>query len=78
MLACYLVDGAFEKALDIVDQETAQGRMLDLWWFLKKLPWWKKLDDNSRYIALVGRIETMLDQQRDLLSEMDESGDLVP
>jgi len=78
LLACYLVDGAFEKALDIVDQETAQGRMLDFWWFWKKLPWWKQLDDDSRYIALVGRIETMLDQQRDLLSEMDESGDLVP
>ncbi len=28
--------------------------------------------------ALVGRIETMLDQQRDLLSETDESRDLVP
>ena len=78
MLACYLVDGSFEKALDIVDQETAQGRELDYWWFWKKLPWWKQLDDDPRYIALVGRIETMLDQQRDLLSEMDESRDLVP
>jgi len=78
LLACYLIDGAFEKALDIVDQETAQGRMLDLWWYWKKLPWWKQLDDDSRYIALVGRIETMLDQQRDLLSETDESRDLVP
>jgi TolB-like protein/lipoprotein NlpI len=78
MLACYLVDGAFEKALDIVDQETAQGRKLDYWWLWKQLPWWKQLGDDPRYIALVGRIETMLDQQRDLLSETDESKDLVP
>ncbi len=29
MLDCYLVGGDFEKVLDFVDRETAQGRLLD-------------------------------------------------
>jgi tetratricopeptide (TPR) repeat protein len=74
LLVCYLVDGSFDKALDILDRETAQGQLLDWWWYRGKMPWWKQLDDNPRYIALVNRIESLLDEQRALLSEMDESG----
>ena len=75
---CYLVEGSFDKALDTLDRETADGRLLDEWWYLGKMPWWEQLKDNPRYNALEIRIETMLAEQRALVSEMDQSGDVVP
>ena len=78
MLVCYLVEGSIDKALDILDQETNQGRLIDNWWYLGKMPWWNLLEDNPRYIALVNRIDTMLAEQRELLTEMDKSGNPVP
>ncbi len=77
-ITCHLVDGAYEKALDILDQETARGRLIYDWWDWGKLPWWKQLEDNPRYITLMGRIEAMLAEQRELLNEMDKSGSFVP
>jgi TolB-like protein/cytochrome c-type biogenesis protein CcmH/NrfG len=76
ILVCYLVAGSFDKALDILDRETAAGRLIDNWWFLGKFPWWNQLKDNNRYVTLVTRIETKLAEQRKLLSEMDASGSL--
>jgi hypothetical protein len=78
VLFCYVVEGSINKALDILDRETAEGRLISDWWFLGKMPWWNQLEDNPRYIALVTRIETSLAEQRELLSEMDKSGKLVP
>ena len=73
LISCYLVDGSFDKALDILDQETANGRLINDWFFWDKIPWWKQLEDNPRYIALLTRIEAMLAEQRALLKQMDES-----
>ncbi len=67
LIACYLLDGSFDKALDILDRETAKGRYIDWWWYNSNIPWWKQLEDNPRYIALVNRIEAMLAEQRMLL-----------
>lgn len=78
LCVCYLVEGSFDKALDILDRETSEGRLLDEWWYLGKMPWWEQLQSNSRYIALEIRIETMLAEQRELLSEMVKSGNLAP
>ena len=78
VLVCYLVEGSIDKALDILDQETNQGRLIDNWWYLGKMPWWNLLEDNPRYIALVNRIDTMLAEQRELLTAMDKSGNPVP
>jgi TolB-like protein len=77
-IVCYLIDGSFDQALDILERETAQGRLLDRWWLLGKIPWWEQLEDNPRYIALVNRIETRLAEQRKLLKEMEEAGSFVP
>jgi TolB-like protein/lipoprotein NlpI len=68
---CYLIEGSFDKALDTLDRETADGRLLDQWWRLGKMPWWEQLHDDPRYIALEIRIETMLAEQRVLMSQMD-------
>jgi tetratricopeptide (TPR) repeat protein len=78
LIDCYLVEGSFDKALDILDRETAEGRLIGDWWFWGKMPWWKRLEDNPRYITLVNRIETLLAEQRELLSEMNTSGGLAP
>jgi len=78
VLVCYLVEGSFDKALDILDRETAERRLIGDWWFWGKMPWWNQLEDNPRYIALVNRIETLLAEQRELLSEMNTSGSLAP
>ncbi len=77
-IVCHLIDGSFDQALDILERETAQGRLLDRWWLLGKIPWWEQLEDNPRYIALVNRIETRLAEQRKLLKEMEEAGSFVP
>jgi len=71
VMVCYLLEGSFEKALDILDRETTQGHLIDEWSHWGALPWWKQLEDNPRYITLVNRIETMLAEQRELLSEME-------
>jgi len=78
LIVCYLVEGSIDKALDILDRETAAGRLIGDWWIWGKLPWWNQLDDNPRYITLVNRIEAKLAEQRALVSEMDQSGDVVP
>ena len=78
MMACYLVEGSFDRALDILDRETAKGRLIDVWYLWGKWHWWKQLEENPRYIALMNRIEVLLAEQRELLSEMDKSGNLVP
>ena len=77
-ITCHLVAGTFDDALDILDRETGQGHLVDQWWQMGKIYWWKQLEDNPRYIALVNRIETKLAEQRALLSEMDESGQPDP
>jgi hypothetical protein len=71
LIVCYLVEGSIDKALDILDRETAAGRLIGEWWYWGKLPWWNQLEDNPRYIALVNRIETLLAEQRELLREED-------
>lgn len=68
IIVCYLVAGRYETALDIVDRESAQGRLLDWWWHHRMLPWWAPLEDNPRYRELVDRIDGLLDQQRALLN----------
>ena len=78
MMACYLVEGSFDRALDILDRETAKGRLIDVWYLWGKWHWWKQREENPRYIALMNRIEVLLAEQRELLSEMDKSGNLVP
>ncbi len=77
LIVCYLVEGSIDKALDILDRETAAGRLIGDWWIWGKLPWWSQLEDNPRYIMLVNRIETMLAEQKELLSETDRSGGLA-
>jgi len=77
ILVCYLLDDSFDKALDILDRETAAGRLLADWWFWGKMPWWQQLGDDSRYIAIVSKIETMLAEQGALLRAMEKSGQLV-
>ena len=77
MFVCYLVEGSFNEALDIFDRETAEGRLMGDWWFWSKLPWWQQLENDPRYTALVNKIEALLAEQRELLSEMDASGSLV-
>jgi TolB-like protein/Tfp pilus assembly protein PilF len=76
VLACYLVEGSFDKALDILEQEIAQGRLIDNWWYLDKMPWWNQLENNPRYNELVLRIETLLAEQRELLTDLEKSGAL--
>lgn len=78
LISCYLVDGSFDKALDILDRETANGRLINDWYFWEKTPWWKQIEDDSRYIALLDRIESMLAEQRHLLSQMDTPEAPVP
>jgi TolB-like protein/Tfp pilus assembly protein PilF len=68
MKFCYLLEGSYDKALDILDGEVASGRVLNWWWLDSKLPWWTLLEDNSRYRELVSRIDSLLDQQRNLLN----------
>jgi len=65
-LVCYLATGSYEQALDILDAETAEGRLLDQWWYLSMLPWWSPLENNARYLGLVERIEGLLEEQRTL------------
>jgi TolB-like protein/Tfp pilus assembly protein PilF len=73
VMVCYLLDGSFEKALDILDRETTQGHLINEWSHWGALPWWKQLEDDPRYIAIVARVETRLAEQRVLLSEMNAS-----
>jgi hypothetical protein len=72
-MVCYLLEGSFEKALDILDRETTQGHLINEWSHWGSLPWWKQLEDDPRYIAIVTRVETRLAEQRVLLSEMSAS-----
>jgi tetratricopeptide (TPR) repeat protein len=67
VLFCYLVEGSIDKALDILDRETAKGRLISDWWFWGKMPGWNQLEDNPRFIALVNRIETSLAEQLDAI-----------
>jgi len=78
LLSCYLVEGSFTKVLDTLDREIAQGHLIDWWWYWNKLPWWKQIEDNPRYIALVDRIESLLAEQRELLRQLDASEALAP
>ena len=64
IMVCYLVDGSYETALDILDRESANGRLIDWWWFYRMLPWWVPLEDDPRYLELVDRIDGLLEQQR--------------
>jgi TolB-like protein/Tfp pilus assembly protein PilF len=67
MITCYLVEGAYQEALDLMDRETANGHLTAEWWIYRQLPWWKPLEDDPRYLELVKRNEGLLDQQRALL-----------
>jgi len=67
MITCYLVAGAYQETLDLMDQETAKGQLTANWFVTRQLPWWKSLEDNPRYLKLVKRNEELLDQQRALL-----------
>jgi hypothetical protein len=64
--------------LDILDRETAQGHLIDQWWWNGKKPWWTQLEGNPRYDTLVNRIDAMLAEQRELLREMDTPGNTLP
>ena len=64
---CYLIEGSYEKALDIFEREIASGQLLLEWWLEGRLPWWALLEDNPRYQELVSRIDVLLEQQRALL-----------
>ena len=67
MITCYLVDGANQKALDLMERKTANGRLAAEWHIYRRLPWWELLADDPRYLELVKRNEELLDQQRALL-----------
>ena len=67
MITCYLVEGVYQEALDLMDRETANGHLTDVWWIYRRLPWWESLEDDPRYLELVKRNEGLLDQQRALL-----------
>ena len=67
MITCYVVEGAYEKALDLMERETANGGLTFEWRIYRRLPWWESLEDDPRYLELVKRNEELLDQQRALL-----------
>jgi TolB-like protein/Tfp pilus assembly protein PilF len=64
---CYLVEGSYDKALDILDSEVASGRVLGFWWLDGMLPWWALVEDNPRYQELLRKIDGLLEHQRALL-----------
>jgi hypothetical protein len=41
--------------------------------WIQRWPWWKPLEDNPRYSAMVADIESKLAEQRALLAAMEES-----
>jgi TolB-like protein/Tfp pilus assembly protein PilF len=73
LMMCYLLDGSFDKAVDILDRQTVQGRLLEWWWYFDVRPWWDQLADNPRYIDLTNRIDFLLAEQRELLEAMNDS-----
>jgi len=73
MLECYLIDGAYQQALDFLDEATSQGQLLGGWWLLAEKPWWDPIKDDPRYIALADRIETSIAEQRQIYLAADTS-----
>jgi len=67
-MLCYLADGQLDVALDILDRESAKGRISRSWFYVSRLPWWEPLKDDPRFLDLVERMEGMLDEQRALLN----------
>jgi tetratricopeptide (TPR) repeat protein len=70
---CYLAAGSYDNALDFYEQRIAHGHISN-WWREKNLPWWSALRDDPRYIAMVDEIERKLNEQRELVRQMDETG----
>jgi TolB-like protein/Flp pilus assembly protein TadD len=70
---CALVSGDAQTALEAYGAAVDQGLLINDWFFWSKLPWWKPLQGNPRYLALVARIEEHLAEQKRLLIEMDQS-----
>ena len=69
---CYLLEGSLDKALDYYETRVEHGHITG-WWANRLLPWWEPLRDQPRFIAMEQRIEQMLDEQRELLREMENS-----
>ena len=68
LVACYLAAGSYQQALDIIDRESADGRLIQGWWFTGKLPWWVHVEDDPRYREVVERMERQISEQRALLN----------
>jgi len=75
MAQCYLLAGEYDQAFDLLEGEISTGRLIDTWYEWGKWPWWKQLEDNPRYQAMVADVESKLAVQRVLLKEMDESAE---
>lgn len=70
---CGLVSGDAEIALEAYETAVEQGLLIGDWFFWSKLPWWKPLQDDPRYLALEARIEEHLEEQKRLLAEMEQT-----
>lgn len=70
---CGLVAGDAGAALEAYQTAVDQGLLINDWFFWSKLPWWKPLQGDPRYLALVAHIEEHLAEQKRLLDEMDQT-----
>jgi tetratricopeptide (TPR) repeat protein len=75
---CYLLAGSIDKSMNWFEQAMTEDVRIQWWFYWGKNPWWKRLDDNPRYLALVEQIESKLTSQRALLKEMDELENQIP
>ncbi|KPK42211.1 MAG: hypothetical protein AMJ65_07980 [Phycisphaerae bacterium SG8_4] len=75
---CYLIAGSYDQALEIFSELVAQGHLIGHWSFQGPQPWWELIRDDPRYLALVGRIEAALAEQRKLLNEQGPLGSSAP
>jgi len=68
---CYVLAGSMDKAMDMLERTMSQDFQIQWWYRWGKNPWWKRLEDNPRYVAMVEQIDSRLAEQRSLLEEMD-------
>ena len=69
--ACYLLAGATDKSLNMLEHAMTSGIGVRWWYDWGKIPWWKRLEEHPRFIALFEQLESRLARQRALLTKAD-------
>ena len=72
---CYLLTDDPDRALTHFERRVDLGAFHD-WWRWSELPFWEPLRKHPRYLAMVDRIESKLEEQRKLI-ELEVSSDNV-